>query len=97
MFQYSIRSGHYRKFKVKFLSFKHVCVICSSIMNKQIAKPALYKTIKEIELNITANTSHTLHCLLEYRNRYRPSELRHCSTGSYNRNSRDKSLLSHCG
>jgi len=31
------------------------------------AKATLHKTIKEIKLNITANTSHNFHCLLEYR------------------------------
>jgi hypothetical protein len=40
-------------------------------------KGTLNKTIKKIKLNIATNTSHTSHCLLQYRSRYIPPERRH--------------------
>ena len=61
--------------------------------HKQTSKPALHKTINEIKLNITTNTSNTLHCLLEYQNQYRPAERRHRSRCCMSCNCCDKSLL----
>ena len=59
-------------------------------LNKQTAKPALYKAKSEIKLNISAKTSYTLKCLLEYRSQHIPAERRHRSRCCTSRNSSDK-------
>lgn len=47
-------------FDLGFVSFNVLFYISCSI-----GKTSFHKTINEIKLNITTNTSHTLHCLLE--------------------------------
>jgi len=52
---------------MKFLHLQYVCVMCSSILNKQIAKSSLHKTKREI-----SNKNHRKHiCGAEVQNTYK--------------------------
>jgi len=55
------------EFKVKFLYLQQVCVMCSSILNRQIAKPSVHKTKSEISY-ISLQTPHifwNVHCTID--------------------------------